>query len=95
MHARLNPNCGWRWQYDDGTMGHFVLTAVERYAGMLSGLDPSGRRTARPQIDFDALSHDGIEWHPFADLRELVPWEGSNVRVRNVPLPGWESYPVE
>lgn len=87
MHARLNPSCGWRWRYDDGTYGHYILTDVQRYAGMVCGFNPAGKMTTRPQIDFDALSHDGEEWHPFSVMKELIPWESSSVPVRDVPLP--------
>ena len=88
MYARLNPHHGWVWQESDGTKGPFILGDVERYAGMLSGFTPDGRKCARPLFEFDALSHDGEEWHPTADLIAQVPREGkSRVRVRDLSLP--------
>lgn len=87
MYARLNRAYGWAWQYADGSLGPFVLEDVERYAGMLTGFTPDGRKCARPLSEFEALSDDGEEWHPTADLLAQVPREGSCVRVRDLSLP--------
>jgi hypothetical protein len=88
VYARLSPAYGWRWEEPDGTLGPFVLGDVERYAGMLTGFTPDGRKCARPQCEFDALSHDGEEWHPTAYLLAQVPREGSSrVRIRDLSLP--------
>lgn len=88
MYARLTPTYGWTWKYDDGTIGPFILSEVERYAGMLSGWTPDGRKCARPQTEFDALSHDGKTWHPTRTLLAQVPQETTpNVRIRDLRLP--------
>ena len=88
MYGRLNRTYGWVWQNDDGTLGPFILEDVERYAGMLTGFTPDGRKCARPLSEFEALSVNGEEWHPTADLLSQVPREGtSRVRVRDLSLP--------
>lgn len=87
MYARLSTAYGWTWQEPDGTQGPFVLGDVERYAGMITGFTRDGRKCARPLSEFDALSFDGKEWHPTADLLAQVPREGSSVRVRDLSLP--------
>jgi hypothetical protein len=88
VYARLNVAYGWTWLHQDGTQGPFVLEDVERYAGMLTGFTPDGRKCARPLSEFDLLSKDGEEWHPMVDLLALVPREDtSRVRVRDVSLP--------
>ena len=88
MYARLNAGFGWRWENEDGSLGPFVLSSAMRYAGMVSGTRPDGRVCARPLSEFDALSIDGIEWQPFAVLRELIPWEATHVQQETVHLPG-------
>lgn len=75
MYARLNPAYGWTWKGSE-----FILSDTIRYAGMFSGRTPDGRVCARPLIEFDALSHDGISWKPVHELREMVPWEVPGVR---------------
>lgn len=87
MHARLNPGFGWQWKNEDGSLGPFVLSDVERYAGMVSGKAPDGRKCARPLGEFDALSLDGVEWKPFFELRETIPWE-NHVHQEVLHLPG-------
>lgn len=88
MYARLSPAFGWVWEEPDGTRGPFILGDVERYAGMLTGFTPDGRKCARPLPEFDSLSLDGEEWKPLSDLLALVPREGkSRVRVRDMSLP--------
>ncbi len=87
MYGRLNAAYGWTWRYDDNTIGPFVLQDVERYAGMLSGWTMDGRKCARPQSEFEALSTDGQEWFATADLLSQVPQETtSRVRIRDLPL---------
>lgn len=87
MQARLNPGFGWQWKNEDGSLGPFVLSDVERYAGMVSGTAPDGRKCARPLGEFDALSIDGIEWKPFFELRETIPWEKAHVQEQVLHLP--------
>lgn len=88
MYARLSSAYGWAWQEPDGSRGPFILGDVERYAGMMTGFTRDGRKCARPLCEFDALSIDGEEWHPTADLLAYVPREGvSRVRVRDLSLP--------
>lgn len=88
MLARLNVTYGWTWKHDDGTTGPFILADVERYAGMITGWTPDGRKCCRPLPEFEALSIDGQEWQPTADLLAQVPWETqSRVRIRDLPLP--------
>lgn len=87
MYARLNPALGWTWENEDGTRGFFILSDIERYAGMLAGMTPKGRACTRPMTEYDALSFDGIEWFPLAELKEQIPWERSSVRTTDVPLP--------
>lgn len=56
---------------------------------MVSGKAPDGRICARPLSEFDALSEDGIYWKPFAELRELLPWENHvQEQVVHLPLDG-------
>lgn len=89
MLARLNSGFGWTWTNEDGSLSPFVLSDVERYAGMLSGKAPNGRICARPLGEFDALSMDGIEWKPFYELRETIPWENHvQEQVLHLPEPG-------
>jgi hypothetical protein len=90
VYARLNVAYGWSWQYDDGTVGPFILQNVERYAGMVTGWTPDGRKCARPMSEVEALSTDGETWHPTSALLVHVPQEENSGRVRNirdVPLP--------
>lgn len=71
MLARLSFVYGWRWKKDDGTWGPFILTDIERYAGMIAGRAPNGRICTRPISEYDAVSEDGIEWRPVKDLVEM------------------------
>lgn len=88
MYGRLNAAYGWTWKYDDDTIGPFILEDVEQYAGMMTGFTPDGRKCARPRSEFEALSFDGHEWHPTADLLAQVPQETqSRVRIRDLRLP--------
>ncbi len=88
MYARLNRAYGWTWQYEDGSWGPFILENVERYAGMLAGWTPNGRKCARPVSEFEALSHDGIDWYPTNDLISRVKEEGHRrVRFTDLSLP--------
>ncbi len=87
MYGRLSATYGWTWRTGD-TIGAFVLRDIERYAGCITGWTETGRKCTRPLGEFEALSTDGIEWHPTADLLAQVPWESdSRVRTRDVPLP--------
>lgn len=84
MYARLSKAYGWH----DGTGGFLVLREVERYAGMMTGRTITADKVfARPLSEFEALSVDGEEWHPTANLLALVPWETSSVQVRDLSLP--------
>lgn len=90
MYARLNVAYGWLWQYDDDTIGPFILHDVERYAGMVSGWTLDGRKCARPLSEIEALSTDGVTWQPTSSLLAQVPQEehASRVRkIRDVSLP--------
>lgn len=75
MFARLSVTYGWVWVDERGARGPFIVSDIMRYAGMVTGRAPSGRIAARPLIEYDALSLDGQEWLPVADLRHLIPWE--------------------
>lgn len=89
MYGRLNGVYGWAWQYEDGSLGPFILHNVERYAGMITGFTTDGRKCTRPQSEFDALSHDGRDWRPLVELLAQVPEENhvQGKRVRDVQLP--------
>ncbi len=88
MYGKLNTAYGWAWKYEDNTLGPFILKGVERYAGMLTGYTPDGRKCARPLSEFEALSTNGEDWHPTATMLAQVPPEAThNVRIRDVPLP--------
>ena len=87
MYGRLSSLYGWKWQYSDKTLGPFVLEDIERYAGMITGWTPDGRKCTRPISEFDGLSRDGVEWHPMTDLLPLVPLETCGVQDRDLPLP--------
>lgn len=87
MYGRLNRTYGWTWQYEDGTFGPFILDDIEHYAGMIAGYTLNGRKCTRPVGEYEALSHDGIEWHPTRDLLVMVPREASAKRVRTTDLP--------
>lgn len=89
MYARLNAAYGWSWRHEDDTIGPFILHDVERYAGMVSGWTPDGRKCARPVSEVEALSLNGKVWQPTRDLLALVPWENHQraVQERHLPLP--------
>lgn len=85
MYARLLPYC---WVVDEsGVRSAFVISDIRRYAGMLSGLTHDGRSISRPLIDFEAVSYDGIEWHPLPTLRHLIPWENDDVPEQYLSVP--------
>jgi hypothetical protein len=83
MYAKLSEVYGWAWQYEDGTLGPFILHNVERYAGMIAGYTTDGRKCTRPRTEFDALSYDGRDWKPVHELLAELP-EEQNVRPRKV-----------
>lgn len=87
MYGRLNRAYGWAWEYEDGSLGPFILHEVERYAGMISGFTTDGRKCTRPQSEFDGLSHDGRTWFPVGELLSQMPTEAPHVRIDDVPLP--------
>lgn len=90
MYGRLSQVYGWAWQHEDGTLGPFILYDVEKYAGMIAGYTPDGRKCARPSSEFDSLSHDGKTWHPTQTLLAQVPKENDapgKLRQRDLPLP--------
>ena len=87
MYARLSIGYGWTYEDHEGFRVPVVITDVQRYAGMVSGKAVhDGRLWARPLVEFDALSEDGIEWRPFWELRALIPWE-THVQRTDLPLP--------
>lgn len=88
MYARLNPLYGWTYPMEDGSPGPFILVDIECYHGMITGYAPNGRKAARPATEFDALSHDGQDWHPTKEMLSLVPKESrGKVRTTDLPLP--------
>ncbi len=92
MYARLNAIYGWTWLDENGIPGPFILENIEQYHGMITGYNTDGRKATRPATEFDALSHDGVTWHPVKDLLSQVPREGRSGRVRtrdvHLPAPG-------
>lgn len=75
MFARLN-RAFWTTTDDRGNRTPIVLSDVYRYAGMASGKAVhDGRLWARPLVEFEALSLDGIEWKPMRQLLLQIPWE--------------------
>lgn len=85
MYARLLPYC---WVVDEsGVRSALVISEISRYAGMLVGRTHDGREVARPIVDFESVSHDGIEWHPMPKLRHLIPWEDDDVPGHLLHLP--------
>jgi hypothetical protein len=70
------------WYCKDGETDRspIVLSQVTRYAGMVSGKMSDGRPCARPLVDVDELSEDGVTWCPAFTLRGLIPWEIDEMR---------------
>lgn len=89
MYGQLNPGI-FGWKDEDGNRTAFVLSSLYQYAGMYSGLAPNGCITARPLVDFTALSIDGVTWYPTRELSILVPMEGAHVYEPQLPLPQCE-----
>jgi hypothetical protein len=76
VFARLSTGFGWSYEDETGARSPIVLSDVYRYAGMLTGKAVhDGRPWARPLGEFEALSENGVEWKPFYQLREIIPWE--------------------
>lgn len=80
MYARLCPVYGWT-EVDPatGVVGPFVLENAHRKYGMIYGVTRNGTTTGRPQVEFDAVSVDGIEWLPAITNISLLPLETSRV----------------
>lgn len=84
MYARLCPVYGWT-EVDliTGEVGPFVLSNAIRNYGMIYGVTRAGILTGRPQVEFDAVSIDGIEWLPVKENISLLPLENADVHQTN------------